>query len=218
MIQIIGIKRILLLIILVAFNAGLGAAAYLYVLPENQKLEGMLNATRNQVTVKRDEATKLREDFKQIEEQKERFESLQAAGFMSDQNRLVARRRIISIQQYSKVLSASYDIKSAEVVDNNAAESIAHAVLDSPVVVKIEAIDDVDFYNFIYWMENAFPGHISVDKVRMTRAYDVNDNTLRSIGTGNPLGLIKGDVEFSWRTIVPEANVRIVDDINSQGF
>jgi hypothetical protein len=218
MIGVIGVKRILILVILIALNAGLGAAAYLYVMPENQRLEGTLNSTRAQISTKRAEAQSLREDFQQIEAQRERFEALQDAGFLSDQNRLVARRRIISIQQYTKVLSAAYDIKSAEIEENVFAEEIGYAVLDSPVDIRVEAIDDVDFYNFIYWMENAFPGHISIETMRIRRDLDVNDNTLRSIGTGNPVALINGDVEFSWRTIVPEENVRELNELNAQGF
>lgn len=218
MMQVLGIKRILMLVVLVAANAALAAATYLYVVPENNRLESELRSVRSQISTKRAEADRLRNEFEQIQEQKAYFEGLETAGFMSDQNRLVARRRIMNIQQYTKVLRAGYDISSADVVNNKIADEIGYVVLSSPISVDVEALDDVDFYNFIYWMENAFPGHVSVGSVNMERALDLNEATLRAIGSGTPTALIKGKVNFVWRTMVPEDEVRVSDGFGSEGF
>lgn len=77
-------------------------------------------------------------------------------------------------------------------------------MLDTPVSLTIEAMDDVDFFNFIYWIENGFPGHISVSSLSMERTLDVNDVTLRQIGSGVETTLVKGKVSFNWRTLIPE--------------
>ncbi len=218
MIQVLGIKRILILIVLLAANIALGAATYMYVFPENEGLERQLRSTRAQIAAKRAESDRLRNDFQQIQQQKERFEDLQAAGFMSDQNRLVARRRILSIQEYTKVLRASYNISSANVVGHKATDGMGYVILSTPIRIGVEAIDDLDFYSFIYWMENAFPGHMSIQSVTLERVLDVNEATLRQIGSGISTTLIRGNLDFVWRTMVPEGDVRTLDEFGSGDF
>ncbi len=218
MFQVIGVKRILMLIILIAANAALAAVTYLYVMPEKQGVEQQLNMTRAQISQKRGESERLRTEFQQIQEQKANFENMRAAGIISNQNRLAARRRIMDIQEYSRVLKASYDIGSAEVEQTKAATDIRHVILNSPVGVDIEAIDDRDIFSFIYWMENAFPGHVAVTSLKIERVLDVNDATLRAIGSGTPVVLVRGAIDFVWRTMAPEEEVRAAQEFGSEGF
>lgn len=215
MIQILGVKRILVLIILLAANISLAAVVYLYLVPESDNMTRQLQETRAKIASERAETDRLRTEFQAIQEQKNRFETLQAAGFMSDQNRLVARRRIMDIQKYTKVLRAGYDISSANVVRDKAVEGIGYVILSTPVSVEIEALDDLDVYNFIYWMENAFPGHTSVQQISMARVLDVNEAVIRQIGSGVPTTLVKGTVDFLWQTIVPESSVQSLDGLNT---
>lgn len=218
MIQILGVRRILFLILLVSANAALAATTYLYVMPEKDQVVRQLNMTRSQISEKRTEADRLRTEFAQIQQQKARFEAMQAAGLTSDQNRLVARRRIMDIQNYSRVLKASYNINSASVEQSEAARQIGHVILNSPIRVEIDAMDDKDFYSFIHLMENAFPGHTAIKNIKIERVLDVNEATLRAVGSGMPVVLIKGNVDFIWRTMVPEAQIQTGQNFGSEGF
>ncbi len=207
MIQVLGIKRILVLIILVAINAALAAGLYLYLVPQNDQLERDLRSTRAQIASKRTEADALRNEIQLIQQQKSQFEDLRDAGFMNDQSRLMARRRIRDIQQYTRILSASYNIKPAD-VSPVAAEGLEYVILSTPIDMDVESQDDVDFYHFVYWMLYAFPGHMAIDELRMERVLDVNEATLRQIGAGQPTALVEGSMKFVWRTMVPGHNVR----------
>lgn len=218
MIKILGVKRILMLIIFLSANVALATATYMYVLPENENLEGQLRSTRSQIGQKRAESERLRSEFKVIEEKKSYFENLQAAGFISNQNRLVARRRITDIQQYTKVLRASYNINPASIVKNRTVEEMGYAVLNSTISINVEALDDLDFYNFLYWMESAFPGHTTVVRVNLERIADINEASLRQIGSGGPLTLVRGNMDLVWRTIVPQADIKESNDFGTEGF
>jgi hypothetical protein len=149
----------------------------------------------------------MRSELQQIDALKARFAALKQAGFFSDQNRLVARRRITDIQQKTGVLQAKYDIGSGQVVKAPGAEEAGYAILKSKVSVSVEALDDIDVYNFIYWMENTFPGHMMVASVKMTRPTELNEAVLRAIGSGQATTLIKADLVFSWRTMVAADSV-----------
>ena len=218
MIQVIGLKRLIILSVLLAFNAALGAGLYLYVMPENLSVTRQLSSTRSQVATMRNDAQELRGDIEQIEDKKSYFTNLQTVGFMSDQNRLVARRRIMDIQQYSKVLKAKYDIGSAVVMDDENLSNSDQVVLSSELAINIDAMDDIDFYSFIYWLRNTFQGHVTIDNIKMQRMNDVNDVTVRQIGSGLPMTMIKGDVSAKWRTIVPKSTVTDGQTPLGQGF
>lgn len=217
MIQVIGVKRILIVLFLVAINAALAAALYLYLMPESQKTERTLRSTRSQVSQMRSDAAELRTDIAQIEEKKNYYNNLEKLGFRSDQNRLVARRRIMDIQQYSKVLKAGYQIGSANVVQNSILQDSNQAILESEIAVDIDAMDDVDFYSFIYWLQNTFPGHVVVDQINLTRVQDVNDITIRRIGSGDPVTMVRGKIIGRWRTVVPQDVVN-ASNIVGEGF
>ncbi len=216
MIQIIGVKRILILIILLAVNVALAAATYLYVVPKSDTLERQLRSTRSQVAQKRTEADQLRNEFDVIQEKKASFENLRDLGFISEQNRLVARRRIMDIQKYSRVIRANYNINPANISHSKTTDEIDHVILASPLTVNVEAVDDIDFYSFVYWMETAFPGHMSLNSLQLTRTNELNETTLRAIGSGSPIALMKGDVNMLWRTIAPKQDVK--DTFTSEGF
>lgn len=96
-----------------------------------------------------------------------------------------------------------YNIKPAIVEENKQAAKADYVVLKTPATVDVDAMDDLDFYSFMYWIDNAFTGQVSITGFDMERVLDVNDRTLRRIGGGNPTTLLKGSLSFEWRTLIP---------------
>ncbi len=207
MIQILGFKRVLTLAVLVAACAVLAGALYYVVIPQKTKTENELRATRAAVNARRNEVATLKTEYEQIQEQKAQFGNLQQSGFFGTQDRVEARRLIEQIQSSSDVLSARYDIKAVEVQENPLAALSDHVVLHSPMSVSLDALDDVDVYSFMYWVENAFPGHAGVTGFTIERKLDVDEVTLKQIGNGVPVVLVSASVDFSWDTMVPRAQV-----------
>lgn len=212
MIRIVGVKRVMVFAVLTAAAAVLFAADYGYLRPEGNAASAELRQIAAQVAEKRVGSERLRTEADEIRKQQVRYESLAQAGFFSDQNRIVARKRIEDIQRETGVLQASYDIATGEVQKDQNAGEAGYAVLVSPIKIGIEAMDDVDIYNFVYWMENSFPGHIILDSLHARKTQDLNEASLRQIGSGIPTPLIKADLAFSWRTMVSVEKVRSVSD------
>ena len=204
MIGVLGTKRLIATTVLLAANIILAGAIYGYVAPENERLEREVRGLRSQVSSKRAEADKLRLEYQQIQDQKNYFEGLGAVGFFSDQNRVLARNKIEAVQRYAGVLSARYNISAAKVEKNDLATGTGHALVSSPVTLNLEAMDDVDIFNFIFWLENAFPGQVSINSINIDRPLDINDVTLRQIGSGVETTLVKGKIGFNWYTMMPE--------------
>jgi len=208
MIRIIGAKRLIALSVMLAINAVLVVTTYVYLMPERQVTDRDLRLTQSEISQKRTETDRLRNEYEQIQSQKGRFESLEASGFFSNQNRLVARRRIEDIQRRSGVLSTSYNIGAGQMVVNENAREAGHVVLQSPIRMEVTAMDDVDIYHFIYWIENAFPGHVTIQRLTMQRKQDINEAALRRIGTGQETVMIEAGVNVLWRTMISEEIVR----------
>lgn len=207
MFRTLGFKRILMLLVLASVDIAAGSAVYLYYMPQNLRIESEFQSVRQQAIAKRDDAGRLRMEYEQIQQKKDQFQALEAAGFFSDQSRVVARERIEAAQRYSNVLAARYNMQAAKLEKKTEAENSGRVVVNTPVSIDIDALDDMDFYNFIFWIENAFPGHVSLQNIKIERAADVNEATLRQIGSGTAATLVKGRLDFSWRTMMPESLV-----------
>lgn len=213
MIGVLGTRRLIAVGALVAFNALLAAATYGYLMPQNEKLEREVMGLRSQVSAKRADTDRLRMEFEQIQEQKNYFGNLGEAGFFGNQNRVLARNRIEAVQRYTGVLSARYNISAAAVKKNDLAAGTGHALVGSPVILNLEAIDDVDIYSFVFWLENAFPGQVSINNLRVERTLDISDVTLRQIGSGIETTMIKSTIGFDWNTMMPEKDL----NLNTEG-
>lgn len=203
MISVIGTRRLFILTALLAVNAVMAAAYYLYVVPENEKLGKELRTVKAEIASKQSETEKLRTEYDLIQKQRASFEDLKEAGFLGAQDRVVARERMEAIQTHSRVVQARYNIEPVKVEENKSAADSGQVILNSVINADVDALDDIDFLNFVYWLENGFPGQITINNIDIKREADVDDVTLRQIGTGSPLVIVKGQASFEWRTMVP---------------
>lgn len=203
MISVIGTRRIFILTALIAANAVMAAALYLYLVPQNDKTGKELRTAKAEIASKQSETEKLRSEYQLIQKQRNSFEDLKEAGFLGPQDRVVARERMEAIQTHSRVVQAKYNIEPVKVEENKFAADSGQVILNSAINVDVDALDDIDFLSFVYWLENGFPGQITINNIDIKRENDVDDVTLRQIGTGNPLVIVKGQANFEWRTMVP---------------
>lgn len=210
MIQLIGIKRLMVIAVLAGLCAMLGAGAYLYLIPQSQKLNRELTQITGDISFKRSEAERFRQEMTEIQNEKNTFQSLETLGFLGEQSRLEARKRIEAIQSYSGVLSARYNIAPGVVQNAETATAADRVVLTSQVTVDVDALDDADVYKFIYMMENAFIGYVSVTSFELERVLDLNEVTLRQIGSGIPAVLVKAKITFEWKTLLSRQQAMVI--------
>lgn len=206
MIDVIGFKRALILFVLFAICLVITVANYMYLAPENVSLERELKSVQSRITKKVAEKNKIENDLDAINLQKEDFKQLEAIGLLDDQNRLAFRRRINNIQQYTGVLSAEYGINAGNIKPQSDLEAAGHVILESPIDVKLDAIDDVDVYKFIFWLKHGFPGHVALDDISIERKRDIDEDVIKEITTSGPTALIEASLKARLRTIVPQEN------------
>jgi hypothetical protein len=206
MIKVLGIKRIVGILSLLLLSGVVGALLFMYILPEREKLDRDLRILSASIASGRAEIDQLKQDIAFFEEQKYLFGNLVSLGFFTEQDRFYAQKRIEAIQDKSNILQMYYNFTPARVEENIHAAEANHVVLTTTVDVNVEAIDDLDFYRFMYWVNNAFSGQTSINSFNLERVADVDDYTLRQIGSGTPVTLLKGNITFDWRTLIPREN------------
>jgi hypothetical protein len=207
MINILGVQRVIGIAILLVLNLVVGAAVFMYVMPEKQKTQTELRRTQSMVAAKRNEIERIKDEFVRINQRKLMFEDLQKMGFFGDQDRIEIKRRFEAIDVLTDVLRAKYKISEAGTEENEHTEKMNHVILNTPFYIEVEAIDDLDVFRFIYWIENGFSGHTAITNVKLERVADLDDATLRYIGTDDPKTMVKGSFEFDWRTLIPKEDL-----------
>jgi hypothetical protein len=207
MIQKLGIKRAIILFGLLLLLAALAAANYLYFMPQGEKDLTDLNAVKTQLSQLQSELDKMRSDFVMFEQQKVFFEKMQKMGFFNVQDRVIARERFDTMQKLSKILSAKYQVKAARLYQDKDADRVGFVVMESPVTVNLSAIDDLDVYRFIYYLNYSFPGHIGIDNLMIERKQNVNQEILKQIGTGAPPEIISATIDLNWRTMARKSEI-----------
>lgn len=198
---ILGPRQILTILVLVALNAVVGLLTYGYLVPSKTETEAVVAQTQSETEARRSEVLKLQNEFAQLEKDVTRYKELEARGFFSDQNRVLAKDMMDRMQQMSGLLKAKYIISSGEVVGDPAIAESGYSIINSPIDVEIEALDDMDVYSFLALLKKSFPGSVTVTDIEVSREVDLTQPLLRQIGSGVPFALVKSKVKFNWRTI-----------------
>jgi hypothetical protein len=207
MIRVLGTKRILMLIFLIAINAALASSVYLFLMPQHIKKQRELSALNGQVSTVRTDIDRMQIEFDQLAEQQNRFEKLKEKGFFYNQGRRQAELVLEKIQKQAGVVAAVANIQAGMVQEDEEAQKAEHKILSSPVKIHIDAVDPVDVYRYVYLLDNFFPGHVAINNIRMVRTDEVTGPVLRSIASGSNPVLVQADIEMTWRTMVPQSEL-----------
>lgn len=201
MIEKIGLKRSLLLFVLAGGLAALFAANEMLLKPKIEESQRELNTSMGELGRLQGEVTKMRADFETFETQKAFYDTISRMGFFNEQDRVLARERFDTMQKLSKIISARYEIKAANILTGETSPDTGFVVMESPITVELSAVDDLDVYRFLYYLNYGFPGHITINSLDIERKAEITPNVLKEIGTGNPPQIVSAKMELDWRTM-----------------
>lgn len=204
MIRILGIRRIALLAILIGLNLAFGVFYYLYLFPHTKTLNMNLQTMEGENGTREADISRMQVEYDEIQREKTRFQTLANDGFFRDQSRREAEDLFKRIQISSGVLSAVVNIGAGKMIDNVEAAKASYKVLESPVRLTIEALDDIDIYRYLYMMQRNFPGYLTYETFQMQRIANVDATVLRGVATGKNVPLVKADIQMTWQTMIPD--------------
>ncbi|HBH27044.1 MAG TPA: hypothetical protein DDX54_06555 [Rhodospirillaceae bacterium] len=206
-VSVLGVGRTVLLLALVVANGLCAAVIYGYLGPAQQWAQRNVSSLRGEVATLRTDIRDMRTTLADIVAQKAFFEQIQAQGFFTAQDRPQAEDLLMAVETDSGVVAAKASIKRAEILREPQALKASHVVLQSPIEVEIEALDDLSVWRYISMLQSRFPGYIQMDELETERVGKLDASVLRAIVRGESPILVKARVTFAWYTMVPDSQM-----------
>lgn len=213
MIQSIGFKRLATLAVLFGAALALGFLNFYWLQPESLTAKTKLASLTSENSALSGEIEIMQSSMERFVGQKALFEKITNKGIFNEQSRVLARERFTVMQKLSRLLAAKYEIRPATLVPAGLSveggESDTYGILRSPISITLSALDDLDIYRFVYYLNYSFPGHITIKNLYIERNKSVSPRTLKMIGGGDPPELVAAKMDVDWSTIVNTASVPV---------
>lgn len=216
MVNVLGIKRIIILGALIALNLVVAGLLYGVFKPEEVKKKNELSSVKRQVSTLRNDLSKILVEFEQLETQKEEFATLKQKSFFEEQDRRQAQEILEQIQDASGVISAKASIGGGKTEDHIEAQKSDHKIVISIINIEIAALDDTDIFNYVWLLENKFPGYVDIKEFSYERVEDVDREVLQKISAGEFPQVVKAKISAEWKTMISADDVVGDDDIRGR--
>lgn len=203
MIGMIGGQRFLIILVLLVLAIGLGFANFQYLRPQADATQRDLSAAKSEESRLRTEIESMRGNMETFKRQQVLFDLIQKDGFFNLQDRVTARENLNALQSETKIVTLKYEIKSASMSLPEGIFDDKYAVLTSPLSIQIDALDDVDIYNFIGLLTYTFPGIVNVKSINIKAQTPLTTDVLRRIKSGEAPVLVTANISADWITLAP---------------
>ena len=207
MLQALGRSRIIVLVVLVLLNGGAAYGLYEHLAPMRLAAEQKLTGARSELEAKRQEIQKLKEEYALLQSQLRYYKDLQAKGFFNEQGRVEAQEVFEKLRTISGVLKAKYDISAGALVSDPRATDAGYVILNSPIKVELDSLDDVDVYSFLKLIQERFPGKVDIVSMNITKKGNLTSENVRAIGQAKPVALVNSTINFQWKTMASQASI-----------
>lgn len=205
MIKLIGIKRTLILAILLAANLAVAGVLFLGILPMKSRASMQLIAVQGEISTLRNKIGNVKQELDDFDRNLPKYEKLKSGGFFSPQDRFQLERDLAAVQEKSGIEGFSYSVSEVKTLENDDAKRSNSRIIKSEIAIENPyVLVDGDFYNFINVMMAEFPAHVRLQSFQLARKYDLDNETLKKIRTQEIKTLLNAKVVFEWMTIVPE--------------
>ena len=202
--EILGIRRIVVLTVLLAVNLLLAAGIYFYIMPQTETANRQMSSLRSKENTLRNDIANLQTEFNELESQQGEFKKLQEGGFFERQSGSVAESIFLNAEKFSKVSDPDVFVDKTETKQDPLISETKQVISEREISIKVGGIDDIAIYKYLDFINQQFPGHLETTEVSLKRTSNVNEVILRAIAGGADPSLVEGQVSLVWRTMVPE--------------
>lgn len=203
--KLIGIKRLLVLAVLIGLNALIAAAYFLWLNPSLEEAKVKLSAVTGDISSLRGKIQNTKQELAEYQTNLPAYETMRSNGFMSGQDRFQITRDLDVVRQNAGGIGFSFRIEDLKTLDNAAAKNAGMKVVDSRINIEnITTLLDIDIYSFVNRMQREFPAHLRLNSIRIERKDKLNQATLARLQRKDNVALINSNLVFDWITYVPE--------------
>lgn len=203
-IKTIGNGRISFLVMLFIVNLLCAALIYIYINPSKYAAILKNSDIKQQINTLSSDIKSMRATLSDIINQKGTFEEIQRRGFFSNQDRSEAEIIIKSMERIPGIIKTSARIGQVNIIRDEIALKAGHVILESPVEIDIESVDDISVLRYISEINKNFKGYVVLKSMNAERTEIFDAALLRDIANGKNTALVKTKLFFLWYTMVPD--------------
>lgn len=201
MIKLLGLKRAMLLGILLAINILLGVAFATWAMPAKAEAEADLNRVKGEISGLQGKINTIKEDLRVLQADLPRYEALLARGFVQPQDRFVIGRSLEEVKNRTSLMGFSFSVGDIVTVPSNDAKLAGKRLISSRISIsKVASLLDAHFFDFIQLLETDYPPHARINKFDIKKQTTVNAQMLQGLGQA-PKSLIDANLEVDWLTL-----------------
>jgi hypothetical protein len=203
--KLIGVKRTLILAILLAINLAIAAVFFLQIEPMRVDSQSKLESVNGEIDTQNQKLATIQADIETAKRTLPDYQALEKKGFMLNQDRFRMSRDLDDVRKNAELAGFSFTINDVRKVDNPDALAAQMQLIDSRIKVEnVVSLLDINFYDFVDLMQEQFPVHLRVQSFEITRKDPLNSTALMHIAKREPVNLISATAQFDWLTMVPK--------------
>lgn len=203
--KLIGVKRTLILAILLAINLAIAAVFFLQISPMRDDANAKLNAINGEIAEQSQKISNIKSDLDTFNKTLPDYQKLQTKGFTLNQDRFRMSRDLDDVRKKASLAGFSFTINDVKKVENPDALAAQMQLIDSRIKIEnVVSLLDLNIYDFVDLMATDFPAHLRVQSFEITRKSPLDAAALAHIAKKEPVNLISATAQFDWLTIVPK--------------
>jgi hypothetical protein len=202
--KLIGVKRALMLAILLAVNLAIAGLYFFVIEPMRGRASTQLAGIESQINGLQSKIQNVKRELDDFKKNLPRYEELNKVGFFNNQDRFELRRHLDEVKAASAVGGFTYTVSEIKQLQSADASASKSRLINSRIEVKeVKTLVDSDFYAFIDAMLQNFPAHVRLHSFSVERKGELNNDTMRDLRTGKKQTVVEAGAAFDWFTIVP---------------
>ena len=203
--KLIGVKRTLILAILLAINLAIAAVFFLQISPMRDEAQAKLSAVDSEISEQSQKISNIKADLDTFNRTLPDFKALEAKGFTLNQDRFRMSRDLDDVRKKAQLAGFSFTINDIKKIDEPDALAAHMQLIDSRIRIEnVVSLLDLNIYDFVDKMTTDFPAHLRVQSFDIQRKDPLNGTALEHIAKHEPVNLLSATAQFDWLTVVPK--------------
>jgi uncharacterized protein (DUF2236 family) len=201
MIELLGVKRAILLLVLLALNAVVAAVFLLVLEPMRTDADNHLNAVRGEISTLQANIENVKAELASFNENLPKYEALKVSGFFSPQDRFEIGRYLEDLKTRSGISGFSYKIADIQRIANTDADTAKLRLISSRIELdSVMTLLDTGFYNLLTVLPQSFPQQVRIESFSVKRTGKIDDALLENVRQGKASPLV-AQVAFDFMTV-----------------
>lgn len=204
--KLIGIKRALILAILLAINLAIAGLYFLVIEPMRSRASIQLAGIEGEIAGLQSKIQGVKRELADFKVNLPKYEELNAVGFFNGQDRFELMRNLDRVKDQAGLAGFPFDVTEIKEVSNSDAAASKSRLVYSRISIKeLPVLVDSDFYSFVDTMQQTFPAHVRLNSFEIARVNHMDAQLIKDIRAKKKHTAMNVKVSFDWLTIVPAA-------------